>query len=107
MPVAPKPAAKPVEKLAEKATDKVPAKAVAVSDERFVVQVGAFADNARAHEARVKLEAAGIKTYVQSADTKDGRRIRVRAGPFASKAEADKVAEKIKKLNLPAALLTL
>jgi len=78
-----------------------------VGEGRFVVQIGAFADNARAHEARVKLENAGIKTYVQAADTKDGRRIRVRAGPFASKAEADKVADKIKKLNLPAALLTL
>ena len=72
-----------------------------------MVQVGAFSDNVRAHEVRVKLERAGIKTYAQNADTKDGRRIRVRVGPFTNKAEADKVAEKIKKLNLPAALLTL
>lgn len=82
-------------------------KSASAAGDRFVVQVGAFSDNARAHEVRVKLERAGIKTYAQNADTKDGRRIRVRAGPFTSKAEADKVAEKIKKLNLPAALLTL
>jgi len=41
------------------------------------------------------------------AETKNGTRIRVRAGPFASKAEADKAAEKIKGLDLPAAILTL
>lgn len=74
---------------------------------RFVVQVGAFADVTRAREARLKVEHAGMKTYTQVAETKDGRRIRVRVGPFATKAEADKAAEKIKKLNLPAALLKL
>lgn len=74
---------------------------------RFVVQVGAFADSARAHEVRQKLERAGLKTYTHVADTKDGKRIRVRVGPFTAKAEAEKAAEKIKKLNLPAALLTL
>jgi DedD protein len=81
-----------------------PAVATAV---RYVVQVGAFSDNARAHEVRVKLERAGLKTYAQVAQTADGRRVRVRLGPFSSKAEADKAAEKIKALNLPAALLTL
>lgn len=74
---------------------------------RFVVQVGAFADATRAHEVRLKLEHAGLKTYTNVAETKDGKRIRVRVGPFAVKAEAEKAAEKIKKLSLPAALLTL
>jgi DedD protein len=31
----------------------------------------------------------------------------VRVGPFADKSEADKAADKIRKLNLPAAILTL
>lgn len=79
----------------------------AVGANRFVVQVGAFADATRAREVRLKVEQAGLKTYTQVADTKDGKRIRVRVGPFATKAEADKAAEKIKKLHLPAALLTL
>jgi DedD protein len=74
---------------------------------RFVVQVGAFADAARAREVRLKVEQAGLKTYTHVAETKDGKRIRVRVGPFATKPEAEKAAEKIKKLNLPAALLTL
>jgi DedD protein len=74
---------------------------------RFVVQVGAFADATRAREVRLKVEQAGLKTYTHVAETKDGKRTRVRVGPFATKAEAEKAAEKIKKLNLPAALLTL
>ena len=81
--------------------------APAAKEGRFVVQVGAFADAARAHEVRLKLERAGLKTYTHVAETKDGKRIRVRVGPFAARAEAEKSAEKIKKLNLPAALLTL
>jgi DedD protein len=74
---------------------------------RSVVQVGAFADLAKAKEARAKLESAGIKTYTQDVETKDGKRTRVRVGPFASKEEADKVAEKIRKLNLQATVLKL
>ncbi len=74
---------------------------------RFVIQVGAFADAERAHEARLKVERAGLKTYTQVAETKDGRKTRVRVGPFATKAEADKAAAKVKKLGLPAAMLVL
>ena len=74
---------------------------------RYVVQVGAFADAARAREVRLKMEKAGLKTYTHVAETKDGPRVRVRVGPFDNKAEADLAAEKIKKLDLPAAILTL
>lgn len=79
----------------------------AASGTRYVVQVGAFAENEKAREARLKVERAGIKTYVQVADTPNGKRIRVRVGPFTTQAEADKVAAKIKTLDLPAAILTL
>jgi len=74
---------------------------------RYVVQVGAFAEAQKAQEARQTLEKAGFRTYAQIITNKDGKRIRVRVGPFAIKAEADKSAEKIKSLNLPAAVLTL
>jgi DedD protein len=85
---------------------KDPAKAAAAAP-RYAVQVGAFADAQKAHEVRAKLEKAGIKTYTQVVTTADGKRTRVRVGPWESKSEADKTAEKIKKLNLSAAVLTL
>ena len=74
---------------------------------RYVVQVGAFSDVVKAREARIKLESAGLKTYTQVVTPKEGKRIRVRVGPFENKAEADKAAAKIKKLDLPAAILEL
>ena len=74
---------------------------------RFIVQFGAYAENEKAREARLKVERAGLKTYVHVAETPQGKRIRVRAGPFATRAEAEKAASKIKALSLPAAILTL
>ena len=122
----PKPVAKPEVKPAAKpaASDeaakalailegKEPPKAAATAASvdaiagRFVVQVGAFAENEKAREARLKVERAGLKTYVHVAETPNGKRIRVRAGPFATRAEAEKAAAKIKTLDLPAAILTL
>ncbi|WP_048440538.1 SPOR domain-containing protein [Caenimonas sp. SL110] len=79
----------------------------AASSGRYVVQVGAFADATIAREARMKLERAGLKTYTNVAETKDGKRTRVRVGPFATKEEATRAADKIKGLDLPAAILTL
>lgn len=81
--------------------------AVPAGEGRFVVQIGAFAETGKAQEARQKVERAGLKTYTQVAETKDGKRIRVRVGPYASRAEAEKAAGRIKGLELPANILTL
>lgn len=80
--------------------------AAAETKGRMVVQVGAFADASKADETRRKLEGAGLKTYIQAVDTKDGKRIRVRVGPFASKSEAEKAVNKIRSLDLPVAILS-
>ena len=81
--------------------------AATTEEGRFVVQVGAFADADKAREARMRVERAGLKTYPQVVETKDGKRIRVRVGPYAQRADADKVAGKIKSLDLPASILAL
>ncbi|MCB1999135.1 MAG: SPOR domain-containing protein [Rhodoferax sp.] len=86
---------------------KAPAKAAAASDDRYVVQIGAFADAAKVRDVRRRVEAAGLKTYTQVVGTSEGDRTRVRVGPFSDRAEADKAAEKIRKLKLTAAILTL
>ena len=74
---------------------------------RFIVQIGAFADAVKAREVRLKLERAGIKTYTHVIETPEGKRIRVRVGPFDGKAEAEKAAARIKGLNLPVSILLL
>ena len=118
--VVPKAAAKPepvkAEVKAEAKTDaktdaKPEAKAAKPADSkdagRFVVQAGTFSDEAKLREVRSKLEKAGISTYTQVIEGKDGRRVRVRVGPFTSRDEADKVARKIKQLSLQPQVLTL
>jgi len=74
---------------------------------RFVVQAGTFSDDGKQREVRSKLEKAGIATYTQVIESKEGRRVRVRVGPFTSRDEADKVARKIKQLQLQPQILTL
>lgn len=74
---------------------------------RFVVQVGAFADAAAAREMRGKVEKLGLKTYTQVVETSSGSRIRVRAGPFGSREEADKALAKARAAGLNAVVLTL
>ena len=74
---------------------------------RFIVQVGAFADAGAARETRLKVEKLGLKTYTQVAATSAGNRIRVRAGPFATREEADRAMAKAKSAGLSAVVLTL
>ncbi|BDU52454.1 SPOR domain-containing protein [Limnohabitans sp. INBF002] len=96
-----KPAAKPEVKSDTKPSDSKDA------GSRFVVQAGTFSDEGKLREVRSKLEKAGITTYTQVIESKEGRRVRVRVGPFTSRDEADKVARKIKQLQLQPQVLTL
>ena len=106
----PPPPAKPEAAKAEVAKaepDKPPTAEAKDGAARFVVQVGAYADADKAREVRRKLEKAGLKTYTHVADTKEGKRTRVRLGPFATRDEADKAADKAKQLEFTPAVLTL
>ena len=102
--VSPEPASKAVAPTPKPAA--APAN-LPTTNARIVVQVGAFSDPAKAREARLKLERAGLKTYTNVAKTPQGERIRVRVGPFSTKAEADKAAAKAKALGLEAGLYWL
>ena len=87
----------------------VPATALPASptSERFVVQVGAYSEEAALRDARSRVERLGLKTYTQVIANDAGRRTRVRVGPFTNRAEADAAAAKLKRGGLPASVLTL
>ncbi len=104
--VVPKTEAKPEPAKAETKAETKPAD-TKDTGARFVVQAGTFSDEAKLREARSKLEKAGISTYTQVIEGKDGRRVRVRVGPFTNRDDADKVARKIKQLSLQPQVLTL
>ena len=91
-----------------KAKSLLDGKSGASSAERHVIQVGAFADAAKVREVRKKLEQAGLTTYTQTIDGKDGKpTTRVRVGPFDSREEADKAAGRIRKLELSPVVLRI
>lgn len=93
---------------AQKAQTLLDGKSAAAERERLVIQVGAFSDADKVRDVRRKLEQAGLKSYTQAIDGKDGKRTtRVRVGPFEGRAEADKAAAKIRELGLPASMITL
>lgn len=105
-----KPAVKPEVKAAEVKADAKPATKPSDSKDtgaRFVVQAGTFSDDGKLRETRNKLEKAGITTYTQVIESKEGRRVRVRVGPFTKRDDADKMANKIKQLQLQPQVLTL
>lgn len=117
-----KPTAKPVDKPVKSSEDSARALALlegksapaasaeadkAAGKPRHIVQVGAFVDPNLAQEARMKLERSGLTTYTQISNTPDGPRTRVRLGPFATRAEADKAAARARALGLSAAILAL
>jgi DedD protein len=81
-------------------------KAAGSDPAKVILQVGSFQDADKVREVRRKLEQAGLKTYTQVVE-KDGKKsTRVRVGPFESRAEADKAAARIRKLDLPVSFLT-
>lgn len=80
---------------------------VKASAGRVVIQVGAFSDPAKVREVRSKLEQAGVKTYTQVVERDGKSTTRIRVGPFETREEADKVATRIRKLDLPVSFLKI
>ena len=68
--------------------------------QRYIVQVGAFADAGAVRSLRARIERLGLTTYTQAVDTAGGRRIRVRLGPYGSREEANRALEKLQQSGL-------
>jgi len=95
-PVAKKPEArKPQPRAEAKAADQARAEG-ALAGSEFMVPVGAFAN---VEPVIAKLAAAKIPYYTQPVATAGGTVTRVRAGPFATQAEAEKAAQALKGLG--------
>lgn len=67
---------------------------------QFVVQVVALSDAAKAKQIRQQISAAGIKSYTEVVKTAKGDVTRVRAGPFATRAAAEKARDQLKAMGL-------
>lgn len=102
----PTPAAKPKDD-GGKAQALLDGKSAKATAGRAVIQVGAFSDAAKVRDVRQKLEQAGLKTYTQVVEKEGKSTTRIRVGPYETREEADKVAARIRKLDLPASVLKL
>lgn len=120
-PIAP-PSAKPVDKPTEPVTPKAqtvetgPAQHAAVekktpepnssSSNELSVQIGVFSDPANVKQLQQKLLAQGFQSYTEKLDTEKGEKIRLRAGPFANRADAENALAKIKDSGMSGMIVT-
>lgn len=81
---------------------KAPAAKAPAPDTRHLLNVGLFAVESNAQAAHARLQAAGLPATMETLQTRNGPRTRVRAGPFASAAAAQAAARRIRALGLEA-----
>jgi len=90
---------KPLAKKPEPASQTKPAAAPA--GEEWVVQLGAYKDPANVRNLTAKVKQQGYNFYTEVLPSVDGSsRTRVRAGPFATKEEAEAARERIKRIGV-------
>lgn len=66
----------------------------------YLVLIGAFSSEANVKNLKAKLAEQGIKVYSEPLDTPQGRKTRVRAGPFASREAAEKALARMQKIGV-------
>lgn len=102
-----RPAVKPADKAAGSRKDDEAKRALALlNDTGYVVPIGVFANPDNAKQARDKAAAAGVATYTEKIQSKEGDQTRVRAGPFGTRESAEKARDKLKQLGMPVGQVT-
>jgi DedD protein len=114
-----KPVEKKVEKVADKHVEKtvkeggsepqraaailggkVPDTSPASNGGQYVILIGAFSNSANVKQLQTKIGELGVKVFTESLDSPEGKKTRVRAGPFPSREAADKALEKMKRIGV-------
>lgn len=75
------------------------ADAAAARSAQWVLQLGAYQDQGNVKVLQGKLKELGYPSYTEKVSTPQGERTRVRAGPFASKAAAEKAQAALKRIG--------
>ncbi len=82
------------------------AKALLEGKEAWVVPLGAFSSADNVKQLQAKLAEAGMKSYTEGVKTSQGEQTRVRAGPFESKAAAERARAKLAAMGLGPSAVT-
>ena len=99
-PASAEPAARPALAKKESAKASEKPRARAKTADAFVFQLGVFANPDNANLVRDRAASAGIKSYTEQVKGQQGDQTRVRAGPFSSRAAAEKARDKLKTLGM-------
>lgn len=75
-------------------------KAQTAAAEQHVILIGAFANAGNVQVLQTKLGELGIKVYTEALDSPQGKKTRVRAGPFASREAAEKALDRMKRIGV-------
>lgn len=67
---------------------------------QYVVLIGAFSNPANVKQPQSKLGELSIPVFSEPLDTPDGRRTRVRAGPFGGREAAERALDKMKRIGV-------
>lgn len=100
----------PPPKAQEKAPEKAPAKVADKAPEKtaapkagpgsFFIQVIALSEADKAKKVQQQMADAGVRAYTEVVNTGAGNVTRVRAGPFATREEAEKARSKLQSMGL-------
>ena len=74
--------------------------AQAPAGDGYVIRLGAFSDPDNAKQLLAKLKGNKIAGYAESVKTPHGQRVRVRAGPFATREAAQSARDRLRQLKL-------
>lgn len=86
--------------LAGTSDAKPAAKSADAKSGEYLVLIGAFANEANVKALKGKLGEQGVKTFSEPLDTPQGKKIRLRAGPFPNREAAEKALEKMRKIGV-------
>jgi len=87
-------------------TEEARVQALLEGKEAWVVPLGAYSSAENVKQLQDKLAAASMKNYTENVRTPKGEQTRVRAGPFESKAAAERARQKLADMGLQPAAVT-
>ena len=93
-----------VAKAADSKTDEV--KSAQKNEGGFSIQVGVYSDPANVKQLQAKLKQTGFSSHTQKVTTPKGEKIRLRAGSFSSRQEANAAIPKLQKIGLSAMVVS-
>jgi DedD protein len=81
------------------------AQARAKGESRYLLQVGAYANESGAATAVERVQATGLRAFTEKIKTDRGDRVRVRVGPFTSRDAAEQARTQLQAAGVQAAMI--